>query len=50
MVERAAGVSALGFDWAAVNVTAMFQAGARSVEAMIDRLGEILERIRAETG
>jgi len=48
--ERAAVVKALGFDWASVNVTAMFQAGARSVEAMIDRLGEILERIRAETG
>ena len=48
--ERAAVVKALGFDWASVNVTAIFQAGARSVDAMIDRLGEILERIRAETG
>ena len=47
--ERAAVVNALGFDWTSVNVTAMFQAGARSVEAMIDRLGEIIERIRAET-
>ena len=48
--ERAAVVKAMGFDWASVNATAMFQAGSRSVEAMIDRLGEIIARIRAETG
>ncbi|WP_420626027.1 hypothetical protein [Candidatus Poriferisodalis sp.] len=48
--ERAAIVAAMGFDWASVNVTAIFQAGARSVDAMIERLGEILERIRAEVG
>ena len=48
--ERAAIVAAMGFDWASVNVTAIFQAGARSVDAMIERLGEILGLIRAEAG
>ncbi|WP_419841832.1 TIGR03619 family F420-dependent LLM class oxidoreductase [Candidatus Poriferisodalis sp.] len=48
--ERAAVVAALGFDWTSVNATAVFQAGARSVDAMIERLGEIAARIRAETG
>ncbi len=48
--ERAAVVAAMGFDWTSVNATAVFQAGARTVDAMIDRLGEIYERLRRETG
>ncbi len=48
VAERAAMINGLGFDWASVNATAIFQAGSRSVEAMIDRLGEIITRIRSE--
>ena len=47
--ERAAVVAAMGFDWTAVNATAIFQAGARSVDAMIDQLQQIHERIRRAT-
>ena len=48
--ERAAVIAALGFDWAAVNATAIFQAGARSVDAIIEQLDEIHTRIRRSTG
>jgi probable F420-dependent oxidoreductase len=50
LARRAAELDALGFDWTAVNATAVFQAGARSVDAMIDRLGEILSALRAAVG
>ncbi len=40
----------VGFDWATVNVTGIFVAGARSVAAMIDALGPIHDAIRAEVG
>jgi probable F420-dependent oxidoreductase len=50
VARRAAEIAAEGFDWTAVNATAVFQAGARSVEAMIDSLGRIHERIRATAG
>ena len=33
-----------------INATAMFQAGARSVDAMIDALGTLHARLRAEVG
>ncbi len=48
--ERAAVIAALGFDWAAVNATAIFQAGARSVDAIIEQLDEIHTRIHRSTG
>lgn len=48
--ERAAVLAAMGFDWTSVNATAVFQAGARTVDAMVDRLGEIYERVRREVG
>jgi hypothetical protein len=40
----------MGFQWAAINATAIFQAGARSVDAMIDALGALHTKIRAEVG
>jgi hypothetical protein len=40
----------MGFTWAALNATAVFQAGARSVDAMLDQLGALYTRIRAEVG
>ena len=50
VVARVAGLKAMGFGWAAVNATAIFQAGARSVGAMIDALATLHARIRAEVG
>ena len=47
--ERATVVAGMGFEWTAVNATAVFQAGARSVEAMIEQLGLIHQRIRNAT-
>ena len=40
----------MGFEWVALNATAIFQAGARSVDAMIDALGKLHARLRAEVG
>lgn len=48
--ERSTIVAAMGFEWTAVNATAIFQAGARSVEAMIEQLQLIHDRIRNATG
>ena len=50
VVARVAALKAMGFGWAAVNATAIFQAGARSVGAMIDALAMLHARIRAEVG
>lgn len=50
VAERAVALKAMGFEWVAVNATAVFQAGARSVEAMIDALGRLHERLRREVG
>ena len=40
----------MGFGWGALNATAIFQAGARSVEAMVDVLGRAYDAIRSEVG
>ncbi|MBI1737199.1 MAG: LLM class F420-dependent oxidoreductase [Candidatus Rokubacteria bacterium] len=50
VVARVAELKALGFGWAALNATAIFQAGARSVDAMIDALGVLHARIRSAVG
>ena len=50
VAARVAELRALGFEWAAINATAIFQAGARSVDAMIDALGALHTKIRAEVG
>ena len=47
---RAAEVRAMGFGWGALNATAIFQAGARSVDAMVDVLGRAYDAIRSEVG
>ena len=46
----AAGAQEAGFGWAAVNVTGVFVAGARSIDAMIEQLSVLHDAIRAETG
>lgn len=50
VVRRAEQVAAMGFEWTALNATAIFQAGARSVDAMLNVLGELHEAIRNATG
>ena len=50
VVARVAELRSIGFQWAALNATAMFQAGARSVDAMIEALHALHDRIRAEVG
>jgi probable F420-dependent oxidoreductase len=50
VVARAEAVQAMGFEWGALNATAIFQSGARSVDALIDTLGTLHGRIRAATG
>jgi probable F420-dependent oxidoreductase len=50
VVARVAALKAMGFGWVALNATAIFQAGARSVAAMTEQLTRLHERIRAEVG
>jgi probable F420-dependent oxidoreductase len=49
-VARVAALKAMGFGWVAINATAIFQAGARSVDAMTEQLGRLHDRLRAEVG
>lgn len=50
VVRRAEDMAHLGFGWIAVNATAVFQAGARSVDALIDELGRIHGALRGAVG
>ena len=50
IVARAAAVTDMGFEWGALNATAIFQSGARSIDAMIDVLGRAHDAIRKEVG
>jgi probable F420-dependent oxidoreductase len=47
VVARVAALQAMGFQWATLNATALFQSGARSVNAMIDALAALHTKIRA---
>ncbi len=50
VAASAAAIRDAGFGWAAVNGTGLFQAGARSVDRMIDALAELHDCLRAEVG
>ena len=50
VLRRASSVAGMGFEWGALNATAIFQAGFRSVDAIIDKLAELFEAIRSEVG
>jgi probable F420-dependent oxidoreductase len=50
VAARAAELQKMGFQWAAINATAIFQAGARSVDAMIDALAALHTKLRATVG
>lgn len=49
VVARAVDAKEMGFEWGALNATAIFQSGARSVDAILDILGTLHEAIRAAT-
>ena len=50
VAEAAAKLGELGFGSVALNLTGLFLAGARSVDAMIDGAGALHDRLRAELG
>ncbi len=50
VVRSAEEIAALGFGWIAVNATAVFQAGARSVDALVEQLSLLHTRLRAAIG
>jgi probable F420-dependent oxidoreductase len=50
VVARVGELGAMGFQGVALNATAVFQAGARSVDAMLDALSGLHDRLRAEVG
>ena len=50
MAASAAAAVEAGFDWATINITAIFQSGARSSEQMAEVLEAIHERLRREVG
>lgn len=50
VVARAEQAGELGFGWLAINATAVFQAGARSVEAIVEQLDAVHTRLRTAVG
>ena len=50
VAARAVELQSMGFQWISINATAIFQAGARSVDAMIDALGALHGRLRKDVG
>ena len=50
LAARAAAFRASGFTWGAVNMTALYTAGARDVQAQREALERIKERVEQETG
>ena len=50
VLRRAQVVAEAGFGWGALNATAMFQAGYRSVDALIDQLGQLHAKLSSELG
>jgi probable F420-dependent oxidoreductase len=50
VVARVAELQAMGFQGVALNATAVFQAGARSADAMLEALAGLHDRLRAEVG
>src|SRR5439155_17614579 len=50
VLARIASLKEMGFGWVTLNATAIFQAGARSVDAITGELARLHDRIRAEVG
>jgi probable F420-dependent oxidoreductase len=50
VVRRAEDVAAMGFGWIALNATAIFQSGARSIAGIVDQLGALHTKLRDAVG
>lgn len=50
VLARAEAVKSAGFEWGALNATAMFQAGYKSVDALIEQLAVLHDALRAHLG
>ena len=50
VLAAAGSIAEAGFDWMTLNMTAMFQAGARTESSMIDRLEALITLLRREIG
>jgi probable F420-dependent oxidoreductase len=50
VTARAVAIKSAGFQWGSVNATAMFQAGFRTVDTLIDQLALVHDRLRSELG
>ena len=50
VLARADALKSAGFEWGALNATAMFQAGYKSVHALIDQLAVLHDALRAHLG
>src|SRR4030095_3480462 len=50
VLSRVAALKAMGFGWVTLNATAIFQAGARSVDAIADQLARFHHRLRPQGG
>lgn len=50
VVRRAVELGEMGFEWVTLNATAIFQSGARSVDAIIEALRSLHDRIRKAVG
>ena len=50
VLSAAVSIAEAGFDWMTLNMTAMFQAGARTEASMIDRLEALITLLRREIG
>ena len=50
VLARADAVKSAGFEWGALNATAMFQAGYKSVDALIEQLAVLHDALRAHLG
>ena len=46
VVARVEAVERMGFEWGALNAPAIFQAGARSIDQIIDTLGKVHDAVR----
>ncbi|NKB60509.1 MAG: TIGR03619 family F420-dependent LLM class oxidoreductase [Alphaproteobacteria bacterium] len=50
VAARAVDLKEMGFEYVALNATAIFQSGSRGVEPMLDTLQMLHDRLRAEVG
>ena len=50
VVARAEQLAGIGFEWIALNATAIFQSGARTTAEIADRLATLHSALRAAAG